>query len=169
MASFKKIQGMDVVTILEGAVPGTVADLQFQLDTGVILGYRVKAGGVFGKAAGVATSAVRVLGRDVVLIEGESALEVVTGKIASEDGRTWASAYLGVKVLSRKGEAVGVVEDLEVSRDRVIGLALDQDRVVHVNERVTLGKDVVVLEDASQAEKAPESGSGGFWSRMKVF
>ena len=72
-------------------------------------------------------------------------------------------------MLSRKGEAVGVVEDLEVSRDRVIGLALDQDRVVHVNERVTLGKDVVVLEDASQAEKAPESGSGGFWSRMKVF
>lgn len=168
MASFKKTQGMDVVTITEGSVPGTVTDLQFDLDTCLILGYRIKASGVFGKAAGVATSAVRVLGREVLLIEAESTLEVVTGKVPTEDGRAWADAYLGSKVLSRKGEALGTVEDLEIERDRVIGLRLDQDRVVAMDERVTLGKDVVVLEEASQVEKAPESG-GGFWSRMKVF
>lgn len=168
MASFKKVQGMDVVTITEGASAGTVQDLLFDLETRAILGYRIKASGVFGKTCGVATTAVRVLGRDVVLVESESAIEVVSTKGSVEDGRAWVTAYVGSKVMSRKGEAVGVVEDVEVERDRVVGLLLDQDRVVPVGPRVTLGKDVVVLEDASQAEKAP-SGEGGFWSRMKVF
>ncbi len=169
MASFKKVQGLQVATITEGAIVGTVADLQFDLENRGIYGYRVKSGAVFSKTAGVGTGAVRLLGRDLLLIEAESALEAGASKAPAEDGRAWASAYIGSKVLSRKGEAVGTVEDLEVERERVVGLLLDQDRVVALDGRVTLGKDVVVVEDAAQAEKAPPDAGGSFWSRMKVF
>ncbi len=172
MKTFKKTQGMQIATRREGAIIGKFDDFQFDLETGRIYGYRVKAPGVFGKTGGLPADALLLLGRDLVLIASEASVEWAGEKRNSEDGRAWASRYLKNRAMTRRGALMGHVEDfvIEENPPAVRGLILDGSRLVQLDHRIAVGKDALILDDPSGAvalppESAGESGEEGDWWR----
>lgn len=148
MRTWTKARGMQVVTVAEGAMVGKLDDAYVVLESGAVLGYRVKSGLVFSSNAACAADQLLKLGRDVVLIRGEASLEKAGGR-GEDEGRVWLSDYLGRKVISRRGEQLGEVEDLVVDEAgaRVRALLVG-DKLVKVDGRASLGRDAVICEDA---------------------
>ena len=170
MKSFKKAQGMNVATLAEGALVGKFDDFQFDLESGVIYGCRLKQG-VFSKSGGAPARAFTLLGRDLVYVSEEAAIEWSGAARAPVEGRAWASEYLGTKVMSRRGAGLGSVEDFLFALDtpRVTAMLLDGNRVVVFDERVAVGRDAVILSDPAIAVPHSEGDeeSGDWWKRMR--
>ena len=168
--SFKKAQGMPVATLAEGALVGKLDDFQFDLDTGTIYGCRLKQG-VFARTGGVPASAMARLGRDLVYVTEEAAIEWSGAARAPVDGRAWATEYRGTKVMSRRGAGLGAVEDLFLALEpaRVAALLLDGGRIVLFDERVAVGRDAVILSDPAIAVPHSEGDeeTGDWWRRMR--
>jgi uncharacterized protein YrrD len=168
--SFKKAQGMQVAALVEGSFVGKLDDFQFDLETGAIYGYRLKQG-VFAKSGGVPAARLVRLGKDLVFVTEEAAVEWTGAPRAAVEGRAWASEYKGTRVMSRRGAGLGNVEDflLEADPPRVRALVLDGGRVAKVDEHVAIGRDAVILDDPSAAVAPPaESEDGGdWWSRVR--
>lgn len=169
MRTFTKAQDLKAATIAEGALVGRLDDFQFDLESGEIYGWRVKAG-MFGKTGGVPAAALVQLGRDLALLRGEGAIEWSGGR-ASAEGRAWASAYSKKRVVTRRGAELGEVVDyvVEVDPPRVRALLLDGGHVVPLGPRVALGKDAVVLDDASVALAVADHAveSAGWWAVVR--
>jgi len=160
MSSYKKANGLLVVSKQEGAVVGRFDDFQFDLESLTIYGYRIKGSGMFAKAGGVRGDLLDVIGRDVAFIQSEADVEWSAARQA-EDGRAWASKYLGTRVIGRNGVSVGVVEDIAFSPAQgVRGLILDGNRMVELDERVSTGPAAIVIDDpervADMTEESPE-------------
>lgn len=170
MKAFKKTQALTVATRAEGAIIGKLDDFQFDLETGRIFGFRLTKG-VFSKSGGVAADAVELLGRDLVFVREEAAVEWTGAARAAVEGRAWASDYKGTKVMSRRGEGLGAVEDFVIDAQpaRVTALLLDGNRAVVYGEHVAAGRDAVILADPALAVPRPEGdeGSGDWWKRMR--
>lgn len=170
MKSFKKAQGMQVATIAEGAIVGKFDDFQFDLEAGTIYGCRLKQG-VFAKSGGVPASAVVRLGRDLVLVREEAAIEWTGVSRVPVEGRAWASEYKGTKVMSRRGAGLGAVEDYLIALDppRITALLLDGGRVVVFDEGVAVGRNAVILSDPALAVSRPEGDeeSADWWPRLR--
>lgn len=170
MKTFRKTQGMQVATLAEGAIIGKLDDFQFDLETAGIYGYRLKGPGVFAKSGGVPAAALTTFGRDLVFIRAEGAVEW-GGSRNAEDHRAWASEYRGSRVMSRRGEALGQVEDFVVEAEppRVLALLLDGNRIVPLDGRVATGRDAVILDDAGVAKPLPETepDSEKWWTRVR--
>lgn len=160
MRTFKRVQGMQVVARQEGAIIGKLDDFLFELQTGIIAGWRVKTGSVFAKGGGVAAGDLELLGRDVVIIRGEAAVEWAgSGRPKPVDGRAWASAYLGTGALTRAGQALAEVKDLIVDDvgNRLRGLLLADGRLLVVGAQVQLGPSAVIVENDGVPLTLPES------------
>lgn len=171
MKSFKKAQGMVVATLEEGALVGKFDDFQFDLESGAIYGCRLKQG-VFSKTGGVRASALVRLGRDLIYVTAESAIEWTGAARGLVEGRAWASEYRGTQVMSRRGAGLGSVEDFLIALEplRVTTLLLDGGRVAPFDDRVAVGRDSVILSDPGVAVQRPEGDeeSGDWWSRMRA-
>lgn len=150
MTRFKRAQALQVATLTEGALVGRLDDLQFELETGTIFGFRFSRG-VFSRAGGAPASAVERLGRDLVYVPDEAAIDWSGVARQPVEGRAWASEYRGTKVMTRRGETLGTVDDLVIALGppRVLALALDADRVIELGDAVTLGRDAVVVADST--------------------
>lgn len=172
MRTFKRVQGMQAVARLEGAYVGKVDDVMFELQTGVVSGWRLKTGAVFSKGGGVSAADLELLGRDVVLVRAESAIEWVSGsKAKAPDGRAWASVWLGTGALTRSGASLGEVKDLIVddSGDRVFAVILSDGRLVALDSRVQLGPSAVILEsDAVPVTLPDEEGKEAWWEAVRA-
>ena len=172
MRTFKRVQGMVALARQEGAFVGKVDDALFDLQTGMVSGWRVKTGAVFSKSGGVSASDVELLGRDVVVVRAESAIEWVSGsKGKAPDGRAWASAWLGTGVLTRSGAAVGEVKDLIVDDrgDRIYALLLSDGRLVGIDARAQLGPSAVILESDAVPVTLPEDeGKEAWWDAIRA-
>ena len=172
MKTFGKTQGAQVVTLAEGAVVGKLDDFQFDLETGRIYGYRIKAPGVWSRGGGVEAGAVTMIGRDVVFVVAERVIEWSGSGRNEEEGRAWASTWRGTKVMSRRGEALGEVTDfvIEAAPPHVRALILDGNRIVGLEGRASLGEQRVVLEEPSIVQALPEETSdteSGWWRSIK--
>lgn len=171
MRSWKRSVGMQVVSRHEGAYVGKLDDFLFDLTTHRISGWRVKTGTVFSKAGGVAAADLELIGRDVVLVRGESAIEWAGGgRPRPVDGRAWASAYLGVGVLTRLGADRGSVRDLIVddSGDALLGVLLEGNQLVALDGRGQLGPSAVILESEAVAIALPEDeGKEEWWAKVR--
>lgn len=171
MKTFRKAQGMQVATIAEGALLGKLEDFQFDLETGRIYGYRLKGPGVFGRGGGIPADATTLIGRDLVLVKTETAVEWAGERRNAEDGRAWAVTYRKTRVISRRGASLGIVEDfiLDGAPPRVIALLLDNQRMARLDRRVTLGRDAVILEDpaAAVAIESEEEETTDWWTRVR--
>lgn len=170
MKTFLKTRGMQVATLAEGAVIGKFDDFLFDLETGRIYGYRLKAG-LVPRSAGVAARDLRGIGRDLVFVSSEPAVDWSGVSRVAEEGRAWASRYRGTRVMSRRGAAVGVVDDFlhDVDPHGVLALLLDGKRIVRLDARVSLGRDAVILEEASvaTAEDADGPETTDWWLRVR--
>lgn len=170
MRTFTKAQDLKAATIAEGALVGRLDDFQFDLESGEIYGWRVKTG-VFGKTGGVPAAAVVQLGRDLALLRGEGAIEWSGGR-AQAEGRAWAGAYTKKRVVTRRGAELGEVVDyvVEVDPPRVRALLLDGGRVVPFGPHAAVGKDAVVLDDATVARAVSDHAieSSAWWDVVRA-
>lgn len=172
MIRYEEARGRPIVTRKEGAIIGKLDDFQFDLRSGQVFGYLVRATSLFRKAGGVRASDLDQVGRDVVFIGSESQVEWIGGNRNSEDGRSWASRYLGTKVVTRDGSAMGSVEDLcfHPGDRQVVAVVLSGNRIVRLDERISTGSAVVVIADSELAVPMPESrdeeASETWWHRV---
>lgn len=170
MMRLKNAQALQVATLAEGALVGKLDDLQFELETGNIFGFRFTKG-MFSKAGGAPADAVERLGKDLIYVPSESVIDWSGVARSPVEGRAWAVDYRGTKVMTRRGETVGTVEDLVITLGpaRVAAVVLDGDRVVALDHDVAVGRDAVILADASlaKAPAAAEAEGGDWWKRMR--
>ncbi|MBN1337107.1 MAG: PRC-barrel domain-containing protein [Deltaproteobacteria bacterium] len=173
MHRYEATRGRQVVTLEEGAMIGKFDDFQFDIRTWRIFGYRLKPLHVFGRAGGVAAEDLDKVGRDVVFIRAESQVVWSGAARNPEEGRAWASRYLGSKVLSRDGTALGTVGDLmfDDATHALCGLILSDGRLVLLDERVSTGPAAVVLEDDRCAvpllDPQENEDPDHWWARME--
>jgi uncharacterized protein YrrD len=170
MKTFLQARGMQVATLQEGAQIGKLDDFLFELETGRIFGYRLKQG-VIARTGGVAASALTLIGRDLVYVTSEASVDWTGLARRADEGRAWASQYRGSKVVSRRGASLGVVDDfvIEESPPAVKALLLDGNRLVRLDERVSTGRDAVILDEPSVAlaleDDEPETTD--WWIRVR--
>lgn len=176
MIRYESTRSRPVVSREEGAIVGKFDDFQFDIRTWSIYGYRLRATSMFGRAGGILAEDLDQVGRDVVFITSEARVEWTGGSRNPEDGRAWASRYLGTKVISRDGTAMGEVDDLVfcARTDTLVALILSGERIVELSRNVATGSAAVVIEDASLAVPLPEEADHenptGWWNNVrKVF
>jgi uncharacterized protein YrrD len=159
MIRYETTRARPVVSREEGAIVGKFDDFQFDIRTWSIYGYRLRSSSMFGRAGGVLADDLDQVGRDVVFITSEARVEWTGGARNPEDGRAWASRYLGTKVISRDGTALGEVDDLVfcARTDALVALILSGERIVELGRHVATGSAAVVIEDASFAVLLPEA------------
>lgn len=172
MRSFKRTQGMQVIARLEGAYVGKLDDLLFDLQSGRVSGWRLKTGAVFSKGGGVSAADLELLGRDVVLVRAEAAIEWAGGsKPKAPDGKAWAGNYQGTGALTRAGTALGEVKDLIVDDggDRVLAVTLSDGRLVALDSRAQLGPSALILENESVPTSLPDDeGKEPWWDAVRA-
>lgn len=169
MITFLKSQGLLIVSEAEGAVIGKLDDFQFDLETHVIYGYRLKGAGMFSKSGGIVADKLVKVGRDVVFITSEQDVEWTTAARHAEEGRAWASQYTGTRAMSRRGEMLGEVDDFvfDPEADRVLALYLDHNRVVEVSDSMATGPAACILDSNAVHEVPGESNEPkSWWSRL---
>jgi uncharacterized protein YrrD len=176
MIRYETTRARPVVSREEGAIVGKFDDFQFDIRTWGIYGYRLRSSSMFGRAGGILAEDLDQVGRDVVFISSEERVEWSGGSRNPEDGRAWASRYLGTKVISRDGTALGEVDDLVfcARTDKLVALILSGERIVELDRHVATGSAAVVIEDASHAIPLPseaESENPARWweNARKVF
>lgn len=146
--TWKRAQNIQVVSVAEAAFAGRLDDFQFDLDTHRIYGWRVKGGGVWPSSGAVAARHVLRIGRDVALVDSEANVHWGSGARKATDGRAWASAYRGIQAITRRGRALGAVQDFVIEADgsRLTGILLHGDRLLPLDGRVRAGPSAVIVE-----------------------
>jgi uncharacterized protein YrrD len=155
--TLKKLQALSVASVAEGALLGRIDDLQFDLASGRVFGFRLKQG-VFGKIGGAPAEALTLLGEDLVFVGLSSAVVWNGTPRVAVPGRAWGTEYRGLKVMTRRGVALGQVEDIVVALGpaRVPALVLDGGRAVFFDlDAISLGRDSVVLAEADLVVPRP--------------
>jgi uncharacterized protein YrrD len=157
MIRYETTRARPVVSREEGAIVGKFDDFQFDIRSWSIYGYRLRSSSMFGRAGGILAEDLDQIGRDVVFISSEERVEWSGGSRNPEDGRAWASRYLGTKVISRDGTALGEVDDLVfcARTDKLVALILSGERIIELDRHVATGSAAVVIEDISHAVPLP--------------
>jgi uncharacterized protein YrrD len=172
MIRFEESRGRPIVTRKEGAIIGKLDDFQFDLRSGQVFGYLVRATSLFRKAGGVRAEDLDQVGRDVAFIGSESQVEWIGGSRNTEDGRTWASRYLGTRIVTRDGAALGTVDDLvfHPGDRQVVAVVVSSNRIIRIDSRVSTGPAVVVLAEERIAVPMPEAHESelpeAWWRRV---
>ncbi|MCB9778975.1 MAG: hypothetical protein H6742_10460 [Alphaproteobacteria bacterium] len=170
--TWKRAQNMQTVGLTEGAYVGRLEDFQFDLESHRVYGYRIKATGYFGKAGGVAARHLQLIGRDVAFVDTAASVEWgMTGRKAVE-GRAWASAYRGTQAITRRGRALGAVQDFVLDSDgqHVTGILLHGDRLLPLDGRVHSGPAAVIAADddvvVELSHEEDDAESPTWWARL---
>lgn len=155
MKKTQEIIGLPVFSIVDGREVGQVKDLVINPEEGSVEYLLVNGGSWYVGARVLPYRAVLGIGAHAVTTESENLLTNL-----NESGN--ASALLqrnikvkGTKVLTRKGNLVGVVSEYEVDENtgRITSLEFKslegdgQTTVIRATQVLTFGKDVLVVED----------------------
>ncbi len=173
MNTWKRTQGMQVVTRDEGAAIGHLNDFQFDLGDRRIFGWRLKGVGMFAPFGGVSSEGLLVIGRDVAIVQSERSVEWSNAGRNAADGRAWAGEYRGTTVVDQRGRSMGSVQDFvfdEVGA-RLTGFVLQGNLLLPLDERVRTGPAAVVAQDQAQAmavQEPPERAEDRerWWDRI---
>ena len=170
MKTFLKTRGLQVATLAEGSIVGKFDDLLFELESGRIFGYRLRQGVL--RSGGVAAASLTRIGRDLVYVQDERAVDWSGLTRVADEGRAWALQYRGARVMSRRGAALGEVQDFVIDTDprhAVYAFLLDANRIVRFDERVSVGRDALIVDDAAAAlgldDDEPETTD--WWIRVR--
>lgn len=167
METWKRTANMQVVSLEEGAFVGRLDDFQFDLKSGTIYGWRLKGSGMFARAGGAAADKLMLIGRDVAFLQSEADVEWSGGKTNHAEGRSWASSYTGMAVMSHQGSNMGAIQDfvLDVSGGNITGLILHGGKLLVLDEEVQTGPDVVIARSSSQLIELPDEPQRDSWWR----
>ena len=169
LITFKKSQGLLVVTKAEGSIVGKLDDFQFDLNTHRIYGYRLKGTGMFSKAGGVRAEALEQVGRDVVFIRSEADVDWQHVGRSSSRERAWASQYKGQSVMDRRGTSLGEVTDFvfDPAHDKVVALLMDGENLLSLAKDVNTGSGAVVIDGSDTIERVPlVDEPTDWWARL---
>lgn len=174
LETWKRAQNLQVATLAEGAFVGRLDDFLFDLETHRIYGWRLKGSGMFSKPGGVPAEELVLVGRDLALIRSEDAVEWSGGRISVVDGRAWASGYRGTQAVSRRGRALGAVQDFVLDRQgtQVTGLLLHGGLLLPLDGRVSTGPAAVIAESDDLVVEMPDDEDAGatqqvaWWNRL---
>lgn len=174
LETWKRAQNMQVVTRAEGAIIGRLEDFQFDLEDHGVYGWRLKVPGMFARTGRVRADKLLLIGQDVALIDEAADVHWTNErKQKHTPGRAWASAYLGVTAVTRRGRTLGAVQDYVIDREgkQVTGLVLHGDRLVPLRAGVSTGSGaIVVASEELVVEMPPEpdpEDERGFWRRLR--
>lgn len=169
--TWRRAQNLQVATLAEGAFVGRLEDFQFDLETHRIYGWRLKGAGMFSKHGGVAAEQLTLLGRDLAFVRALDVVEWSGGRLSVVDGRAWASSYRGTQAVTRRGRALGAVQDFVLERGggQITGLLLHGGLLLPLDGRVHTGPAAVIAESQDVAVEMPEEGGderGAWWARL---
>lgn len=171
MRTWRQMNNLPVATLAEGALLGKCDDFQFDLGNGAIYGYRIRGSGVFGRTGGVAAPHLRLVGRDLVYVTEERAVEWAGLGRNLVEGRAWAARYRGTRVVTRQAAGLGSVEDyfFEAQPPQVTGFLLDGGRLLRWDDRVAVGRESVIVADPALALAldSDEPETTDWWSRVR--
>jgi len=172
LETWKRAHNLQVVTTTEGAFAGRLEDFQFDLETHRIYGWRLKASGMFARAGGVRAEAMQLIGRDVALLDSESSIEWGSRRADAVAGRAWASTYKGTQAISRRGRALGAVQDFVIDGrgGSVTGLVLHGGLLLPLDGRVQTGPSAIIVEADDVAVELPEDEADeptNWWVRVR--
>ena len=148
-----ELKGRGVLAVASAEKIGQVEDVLFDAQFRQVLGFRVKRGGLFGKA--------QALLRDSVTSVGAVALAVPSADVVNDEERfaelaqaSTLSQVQKTQVVTEGGDALGTIAHLEIDDDarRVTAYAL-----------ASSFKDRVMRHDAEsiQADEVMQLGAGG--------
>lgn len=171
LETWKRAQNLQVATMAEGAFVGRLDDFQFDLESHRIYGWRLKAAGMFARAGGVKAEDLLLLGRDIAIIQAESDVEWAAGRLGVVDGRAWASAYRGTQAITRRGRALGAVQDFVIDRqgNQITGLLLQGGLLLPLDGRVGIGPAAVIAETQEVVVELPDEAGEeprAWWARL---
>lgn len=169
LVNWGAVKGLPVVCRAEGSHAGKLDDVLVRVEDLSALGYKLKAPGFWGGARGVAAEAVELLGKEYVIVRDEAAVEAAGESRGSLDDRVWASAWLGCRCLTRRGNEVGKLADLvfDATGHEVCAFLLDGNRLVVPGPAVAVGADSVIVNDESSVEKLADAAeSSGWWKAI---
>ncbi len=170
MIAVSKIQSLLLVSQKEGIIVGKLEDVLFNRETRMIEGWLLKKGGAFFATGGIDAASIVLCGEDVVLMDTVDAISWNTKRV-SHPKSTWCSQYLGKRLIHRDGKVFATVEDLYLSSDakKVVGLEIDDDRVIKLNKYISLSPDGGILPKKYELVSIAPDVSEGLWGKIKGF
>lgn len=174
LETWKRSQNMQVVTRAEGAIVGRLEDFQFDLEDHRIYGWHLKVPGMFARTGRIRADKLLLIGQDVAILSSQADVDWTNErKQRHAPGRAWASAYLGVSAVTRRGRTLGAVQDYLLEREggRITGLVLHGERLVPLRAGVSTGPGAVVVPSEELVVEMPPEPSPeeerGFWRRLR--
>ena len=169
MKKMSEAIGMMAYSIEEGILIGTVQDFLFDMSDGSIQGWVLKSPHFFSKRGGVSTKEVRIIGKDIMLINREQVVEWTYEKESKRTGFCWGSDYVSIGFWDRGGQEIGRVEDMILSErgDKIKGFLLQNGDFVSMGEHCRLGRDSAVLSNVDKLIACTEEETGTIWKKIK--
>ena len=170
MISMKRVFSLLVVSQKEGIIVGSLDDFLFHRESREIKGWLLKKGGIFSSMGGIDSSAIVLCGKDVVLIDSVESIDWEAKRVHHKQS-SWSSLYKGQKLIHRDGKPFASVENLYVCPDAkvVLGLGIDEERIIKLNEYISLGPDGGILPRKYELIESSLDGDDGFWAKIKGF
>ncbi len=174
LETWKRAHNMQVITLEEGVIIARLEDFQFDLEDHHIFGFSLKVPGMFSRMGRVKASSLVLIGQDVTLVSSQQDVHWTQDKKSRDKGRAWASQYLGVNAVTRRGRSLGAVQDYVIDGDgrRVTGLVLHGGRLLPLVEtHVSTGPAAIIVPDEALVVDMPEdpdpNDEVGFWKRVR--
>ncbi len=165
----RALRGLAVIAVESGERIGEVSDVLLDPQERQLAVLRVRRGGRFrGDLSDVLFSELQSIGRDAVMLPHREVL-----RPASDEERATLrlDEFVGLRVVTERGEAQGTVDDAEfdptsgvltavVIAPPGIGGLLGRRRTVPIEQVRTIGRDAVVLHEIGPGEREDERQSG---------
>jgi sporulation protein YlmC with PRC-barrel domain len=153
-----EIKGMQVITLTEGRVMGSVQKVYLNPTKKRVAGMVVREPGFGGQESWVEIKDIDKVGEHVIFIN-----RAAMCKAKAPVGRSLKD-LMGMQVTSKDGKILGSLVDIEIDQDwRVTELNLSEGRVVKIDPRhAVFGQDAILLRAgaASQVRPAPRHKTG---------
>jgi uncharacterized protein YrrD len=157
------LTGRAVVALSTAAKVGRVADVLFDAEFRRVLGFRVKQGGLFGRAQGLPRASVAAIGAAAVTVATPDAINDEARFAELADAATLRRVQ-GTKVVTEGGELLGTITHLELDDEarrvtayRLAASLLDRvllraETFVEADEVLRLGEGgIMIVADAVAA------------------
>jgi len=158
-----EIQGMQVISLAEGRVLGSVQKVYLNPARKAVSGILVRQAGMGRNEGWVDIQDVEQIGEDVLFINKAAAY-----KAKAPVGRSLKD-LMGMPVASLDGKMLGSLVDVEIDEKwRVVELSLSDFRQIEIDPRhAVFGQDTILLrKGADQRIRSAPRSSPGFLARM---